>query len=91
MGDAGPGENNWNTVSYHLSDEQHIARWEQLEGHWSGEGKHVTNWSGHRTVRVLDKDLGSGSVGAVERVSYKAVTLARKQYKTELLLLYTGC
>ena len=80
MGEIAASDQAWNFVSYHISDEQQIAKWEQLEGHWSGEGKHVSNWSGHRTVRVVDK-VGAGSFGAVERVTYKAVTLARKQYE----------
>jgi hypothetical protein len=80
MGDPAGGEDGWQLVIHQPSEEQQIAKWEQLEGHWSGEGKHATNWTGHRTVRVVDKELGSGSFGAVERVTYKAVTMARKQY-----------
>lgn len=70
----------WHLVVHQPSDEQLIAKWEQSDGHWSGEGKHPPNWAGHRTLRVVDKNLGAGSFGAVERVTYKAVTMARKQY-----------
>lgn len=87
MGDHPTGEDGWHLVTHQSSDEQQITKWEQLEGHWSGEGKHVANWAGHRTLRVVDKELGSGSFGDVERVTYKAVTMARKQYEALYILL----
>jgi hypothetical protein len=72
------GQDGWTTVLHQPSEEQQISKWEQLEGHWSGEGKHPNNWTGHSQVRVVDRELGQGSFGAVERVTYKAVTMARK-------------
>lgn len=63
-----------------IRDEQQIRQWEQSKESWSGTGKHPTNWGDHKTIRVLDRELGVGSYGLVERVSYKTVTMARKKY-----------
>ncbi|KAF4635533.1 hypothetical protein G7Y89_g2560 [Cudoniella acicularis] len=82
MGDNGGGEDGWHLVAAHpaieIREQKQIAEWELSDKSWSGQGKHPTNWADHKTIRVQDRELGAGSYGHVERIIYKAVTMARK-------------
>jgi len=82
MNDAGL-DDGWHLVArqpaIEIREEQQIGEWERSNGHWSGAGKHPMNWGDHKAIRVLDRELGVGSYGVVERIAYKTVTMARKQ------------
>ncbi|TEA19500.1 Sperm motility kinase [Colletotrichum sidae] len=73
-----------------------IKEWEASDGHWSGIGKHPSDHSESKLVhdRIAapkDNSLGLGAHGRVEKVTYRAVCLARKwiqprrNQKTEIL------
>jgi hypothetical protein len=83
MADVGADDDGWHIVlrqpATEIREEQQIRQWEQSKEHWSGVGKHPTKWDGHKSIRVLDRELGVGSYGMVERVAYKTVTMARKK------------
>ncbi|KAH8684325.1 kinase-like domain-containing protein [Tricladium varicosporioides] len=82
MGDAGPSEDGWHLVSAHpaleVKEAQQIEKWSQAPNSWSGKGKHLIQWAEHKSVKVAGHHLGVGSYGLVERVTYGAVTMARK-------------
>lgn len=84
MGDAGPSEDGWHLVAAHpaleVKEAQQIEKWSQAPNSWSGKGKHLIQWVEHKSVKVAGHNLGVGSYGLVERVTYAAVTMARKQY-----------
>jgi len=83
MGDPGNGDDGWHLVvgqpATEIREEEQIEEWERSKGHWSGLGKHPANWSDHKNLRILDRELGVGSYGVVERIAYRTVTMARKQ------------
>lgn len=83
MGDTGAGDDGWHLVVAHpateIREEKQIEEWERSKGSWSGVGKHPIQWAGHKTLPVLARELGVGSYGVVERITYKTVTMARKQ------------
>lgn len=83
MADIGAADDGWHLVVAHpaieIREEKQIEEWERSKGHWSGQGKHPVQWADHKTVKVLDRELGVGSYGVVHRVTYRAVTMARKQ------------
>lgn len=76
-------DDGWHLVVGHpameIREEKQMEEWERSKGHWSGCGKHPANWVDHKTLRVLDRELGVGSYGVVERITYGTVTMARKQ------------
>ncbi|TVY47872.1 Mitogen-activated protein kinase kinase kinase [Lachnellula occidentalis] len=79
MADASTSDDGWHLIpATAIREEQQIEEWGKSKGSWSGAGKHLTNWSDHKTLRVQDGELGSGSYGDVRLVTYKAVRLARK-------------
>ncbi|TVY45514.1 Mitogen-activated protein kinase kinase kinase [Lachnellula subtilissima] len=80
MADASTsGIDGWHLVpATVIREEEQIEEWRKSKGNWSGVGKHLSNWSDHKTLRVQGRELGLGSYGEVERITYKAVTLARK-------------
>ncbi|KAI9650828.1 hypothetical protein NHQ30_000862 [Ciborinia camelliae] len=60
-------------------EEKQIEEWECSKGGWSGFGKHPQNWTDQKKLHISsEKELGSGSYGLVQRVTYGAVTMARK-------------
>ena len=83
MADINAEDDGWHLVvrqpATEIREEQQIRQWEQSKENWSGVGKHPTNWGEHKTIRVLDRELGVGSYGVVERIAYKTVTMARKK------------
>jgi hypothetical protein len=83
MADAGANDDGWHLVVAHpateIREEKQIEEWERSKLSWSGAGKHPTNWTEHKSLRVQDRELGSGSYGKVERLIYRGVTMARKQ------------
>ena len=83
MADIKIGEDGWHLVVPHpateIREEQQIEEWERSKGNWSGVGKHPISWAEHKAIRVQDRELGVGSYGVVERITYKTVTMARKQ------------
>jgi hypothetical protein len=83
MADQSTNEDGWHLVVGHpateIRDEKQIEEWERSKGNWSGSGKHPVNWAEHKNIRVQDRELGVGSYGVVERITYKTVTMARKQ------------
>ncbi|KAL3421746.1 Mitogen-activated protein kinase kinase kinase YODA [Phlyctema vagabunda] len=65
-----------------VREEEQIAQWEKSKGHWSGLGKHPTNFTDHKKLHAVSRrELGSGSYGVVERITCGTVTLARKHVK----------
>ncbi|TVY93174.1 hypothetical protein LAWI1_G000420 [Lachnellula willkommii] len=79
MADASTSDDGWHLVpGTAIREEKQIEEWGKSKGNWSGAGKHLTNWSEHKTLRVQGRELGAGSYGEVEIITYKAVTLARK-------------
>lgn len=60
-----------------IDEEKQIEKWERSKGHWSGSGKNPSNWN-DKAIEAQE-ELGSGTYGLVERISFKAVTMARKQ------------
>ncbi|KAL2069568.1 hypothetical protein VTL71DRAFT_14247 [Oculimacula yallundae] len=63
-----------------IREEQQIEEWERSQGHWSGSGKHpdATKWTDHKAIKTYGRELGIGSYGVVERITYRTVTMARK-------------
>ena len=90
MADTGSsGDDGWHQArpANEIREEEQIEQWERSKGHWSGIGKHPTNFSDYKKLHLSqDKELGSGSYGTVERVTYGSVTLARKQYEASSIL-----
>ncbi|TVY19169.1 Mitogen-activated protein kinase kinase kinase YODA [Lachnellula arida] len=79
MADASTSDDGWHLVpGTAIREEKQIEEWAKSKGNWSGAGKHLSNWSEHKTLRVQGRELGAGSYGEVEIITYKAVTLARK-------------
>lgn len=82
MADVGVTDG-WHLVVAHpateIREEKQIEQWERSAGQWSGYGKHPNQWADHKNVRVHDRELGVGSYGVVERITYRTVTMARKQ------------
>lgn len=81
---AGVVDDGWTVVvgqpASEIREEKQIEEWENSHGGWSGFGKHPQNWIGHHKLHLSsEKELGSGSYGLVQRVTYAAVTMARKQ------------
>ncbi|KAH7346640.1 kinase-like domain-containing protein [Rhexocercosporidium sp. MPI-PUGE-AT-0058] len=80
-------EDGWHLVVAHpateIRDEKQIEEWERSKGHWSGCGKHPdpTQWTDHKAIRTYGRELGIGSYGVVERITYRTVTMARKCVK----------
>ncbi|KAH8816032.1 kinase-like domain-containing protein [Xylogone sp. PMI_703] len=87
MAEAIPQDDDgWQLVVNHPATEvreiKQIEQWEQSKGHWSGIGKHPLNFTDHKKLHLSrEKYLGEGSSGRVERITYKAVTMARKHVK----------
>jgi len=80
----GGAENGWHLVVAHpaieIREEQQIEEWERSKGGWSGVGKHPTDWADHKKLHVSqEKELGSGSYGTVQKITFGTVCLARKQ------------
>ncbi|KAA8565793.1 hypothetical protein EYC84_009619 [Monilinia fructicola] len=80
---AGVVDDGWTVVvgqpASEIREEKQIEEWENSHGGWSGFGKHPQNWIGHHKLHLSsEKELGSGSYGLVQRVTYAAVTMARK-------------
>ncbi|KAK6602156.1 Mitogen-activated protein kinase kinase kinase YODA [Botrytis cinerea] len=80
---AGAVDDGWTMVigqpASEIREEKQIEEWERSKGGWSGFGKHPQNWTDHKKLHLSsEKELGSGSYGLVERVTYGAVTMARK-------------
>ncbi|RAL67137.1 hypothetical protein DID88_007915 [Monilinia fructigena] len=80
---AGAVDDGWTMVvgqpASEIREEKQIEEWENSKGGWSGFGKHPQNWIGHNRLHLSpEKELGSGSYGLVQRVTYGAVTMARK-------------
>ncbi|KAM3079436.1 hypothetical protein ACMFMG_005867 [Clarireedia jacksonii] len=80
---AGNSDDGWHLVvgqpAIEIREEKQIQEWESSKGGWSGCGKHPANWTDHKKLHVSqDRELGSGSYGLVQRVTYGAVTMARK-------------
>ncbi|ESZ92514.1 hypothetical protein SBOR_7086 [Sclerotinia borealis F-4128] len=62
-----------------IREKKQIEEWERSKGGWSGFGKHPQNWTDLKKLHLsTEKELGSGSYGLVQRVTYGAVTMARK-------------
>jgi serine/threonine protein kinase len=85
MADIG-NDDGWHLVLAHPAietrEQKQIKEWEDSKGHWSGLGKHVTNFCDHKKLHVSQEtELGSGSYGSVERITYQTVTMARKYVK----------
>lgn len=81
---AGAVDDGWTMVigqpASEIRQEKQIEEWERSKGGWSGFGKHPQNWTDHKKLHLsTEKELGSGSYGLVQRVTYGAVTMARKQ------------
>lgn len=81
---AGIVDDGWTMVvgqpASEIREEKQIEEWERSKGGWSGFGKHPQNWTDHKKLHLsLEKELGSGSYGLVQRVTYGSVTMARKQ------------
>ncbi|TAQ83701.1 hypothetical protein B7494_g7971 [Chlorociboria aeruginascens] len=87
MADAGAGDEGWHLVVAHpaieIREKKQIAEWEASKGHWSGVGKHVMNWSEHKNLKVQDLELGTGSFGIVQKVTHRAVAMARKHVRIQ--------
>ncbi|KAH7397771.1 kinase-like domain-containing protein [Cadophora sp. MPI-SDFR-AT-0126] len=66
-----------------IREEKQIEEWERSKGHWSGCGKHpdATQWTDHKAIKTYGRELGIGSYGIVERITYRTVTMARKCVK----------
>ncbi|RDW75307.1 hypothetical protein BP6252_06449 [Coleophoma cylindrospora] len=65
-----------------IREEEQIRQWELSKGHWSGMGKHPTTFTDHKKLHLSQREeLGSGSYGVVERVTFGTVTMARKHVK----------
>ncbi|CZT45827.1 related to cyclin-dependent ser/thr protein kinase KIN28 [Rhynchosporium secalis] len=62
-------------------EEKQIEEWESSKGHWSGLGKHPDGWTDHKSIKTYGRELGIGSYGIVERITYRTVTMARKCVK----------
>ncbi|KAF5870505.1 putative serine threonine protein kinase protein [Botrytis fragariae] len=80
---AGAVDDGWTMVigqpASEIREEKQIEEWERSKGGWSGFGKHPQNWMDHKKLHLSsEKELGSGSYGLVQRVTYGAVTMARK-------------
>ncbi|TGO17073.1 hypothetical protein BTUL_0021g00720 [Botrytis tulipae] len=80
---AGAVDDGWTMVigqpASEIREEKQIEEWERSKGGWSGFGKHPQNWTDHKKLHLSsEKELGSGSYGLVQRVTYGAVTMARK-------------
>ncbi|QSZ35975.1 hypothetical protein DSL72_007097 [Monilinia vaccinii-corymbosi] len=80
---AGVVDDGWTMVvgqpASEIREEKQIEEWEKSKGGWSGFGKHPQNWTDHKKIHLSsEKELGSGSYGLVQRVTYGAVTMARK-------------
>ncbi|KAL5318560.1 hypothetical protein ACEPPN_013622 [Leptodophora sp. 'Broadleaf-Isolate-01'] len=84
---ADVAEDGWHLVVAHpateIREEKQIEEWERSKGHWSGCGKHPdpTQWTDHKAIRTYGRELGIGSYGVVERITYRTVTMARKCVK----------
>ncbi|CAD6449131.1 882c752c-023d-4039-a408-affaa6f655f5 [Sclerotinia trifoliorum] len=80
---AGIIDDGWTIVvgqpASEIREEKQIEEWERSKGGWSGFGKHPQNWADHKKLHLSsENELGSGSYGLVQRVTYGAVTMARK-------------
>ncbi|KAK0103537.1 hypothetical protein ONS95_005556 [Cadophora gregata] len=80
-------DDGWHLVVAHpateIREEKQIEYWERSKGHWSGCGKHpdATQWTDHKAIKTYGRELGIGSYGIVERITYRTVTMARKCVK----------
>ncbi|CAG8974109.1 hypothetical protein HYALB_00002744 [Hymenoscyphus albidus] len=79
MSNSDYGEEGWHLVSG-IDEEKQIEKWERSKGQWSGHGKHASSKFNDQSIEALE-ELGSGTYGLVERISFKAVTMARKHIK----------
>ena len=83
MADQSTNREGWHLVvdlpATEIHQEKQIEEWERLKGNWSGYGKHPVNWTEHKDIQVQDWELGTGSYGVVERITYKKVAMARKR------------
>ncbi|KAK1985586.1 kinase-like domain-containing protein [Colletotrichum cereale] len=71
-----------------LYEKSKIREWESSSGHWSGIGKHPDDFAEAKKIHTKiiapkDNDLGMGTFGRVERVTHRAVRLARKWIKPQ--------
>ncbi|TVY85398.1 Serine/threonine-protein kinase Nek11 [Lachnellula suecica] len=82
MADAGAADDGWHLVVAHpateIREEKQLEQWERSQGNWSGAGKHPADWSEHKTVKILDRELGAGTYGTVARITHRGVVMARK-------------
>lgn len=83
---AETADDGWHLVVAHpateIREEKQIEEWERSKGNWSGYGKHpdATQWTDHKAIKTYGRELGSGSYGIVERITYRTVTMARKWF-----------
>lgn len=83
---AETADDGWHLVVAHPATEiregKQLEEWERSKGHWSGYGKHPdsTQWTDHKAIKTYGRELGSGSYGIVERITYRTVTMARKWF-----------